>query len=264
MSEQGTRLALVTGAGLGIGQGIALELARQGYKVAIQYAHSERGALETVAEIERGGGTATAIKGDLTDVATCQRVVDEAIDWLGGLDLLVNNAGVTRAVEFLETSQETYDEQFNLNIRAYFFCAQRATPHLVQRGGGSIVNISSIHGGAGFPKHVAYAATKGAVVAFTRTLAIELAPSRIRVNAIAPGVIEVPRYFDDPAYTTAKGDRMIPWGRVGQPKDIAGAVTFLASDAAEFITGQTLYVDGGTNSRMGLWWTMDELTMRDG
>ena len=258
MSEQGKKLALVTGAGMGIGQGIALELARQGYTVAIQYARSEQGARETVAQIEAAGGAAMAIGGDLRDVATCQRVVDEAVAWLGGLDLLVNNAGVTRAVEFLETTQETYDEQFNLNIRAYFFCAQRATPHLVQRGGGAIVNISSIHGGAGFPKHVAYAATKGAVVGFTRTLAVELAPSQIRVNAVAPGVIEVPRYFDDPAYTTAKGDRMIPWGRVGLPKDIAGAVAFLASDAAEFITGQTLYVDGGTNARMGLWWNVTD------
>jgi glucose 1-dehydrogenase len=256
-ASQSKRTALVTGAGLGIGQGIAIELGRQGYAVAVQYAHSEQGAREAVAEIERGGGTAFAIGGDLRDVAICQRVVDEAVERLGGLDLLVNNAGVTRAVDFLETSQEIYDEQFNLNIRAYFFCAQRAVPHLEQRGG-NIINISSVHGGGGFPKHVAYAATKGAVVAFTRTLAIELAPRRIRVNAVAPGVIEVPRYFDDPAYTSERGGRMIPWGRVGEPRDIARVVAFLASDAAGFVTGQTLYVDGGTNARMGLWWSMDD------
>jgi NAD(P)-dependent dehydrogenase (short-subunit alcohol dehydrogenase family) len=258
MSEQLSRVAVVTGAGMGIGQGIALELGRQGYAVAVQYAHSGQGALETVAEIERGGGLAVAIQGDLRDVAACQRVVDEAAERLGGVDVLVNNAGVTRTVEFLETSQEIYDEQFNLNIRAYFFCAQRAAPYMLQRGGGSIVNISSVHGGGGFPRHVAYAATKGAVVAFTRTLAIELAPSRIRVNAVAPGVIEVPRYFNDPEYTTERGNRMIPWGRVGQPEDVAGAVAFLASDAADFITGQTLYVDGGTNARMGLWWRLED------
>lgn len=256
MSEQRQRAALVTGAGLGIGQGIAVELGRQGYTVAVQYATSERGARETVAEIERAGGSAFVLGGDLRDVATCRRVVDEAVERLGGLDLLVNNAGVTRAVDFLETSQELYDEQFNLNIRAYFFCAQQAVPHLEARGG-SIVNISSVHGGGGAPKHVAYAATKGAVVAFTRTLAIELAPRQIRVNAVAPGVIEVPRYFDMPGYTRELGGQAIPWGRVGLPEDIAGVVAFLASDAAGFVTGQTLYVDGGTNARMGLWWNRE-------
>jgi NAD(P)-dependent dehydrogenase (short-subunit alcohol dehydrogenase family) len=252
------RAALVTGAGVGIGEGIARELARQGARVALHYSGSSGGAHAAMAEITAGGGEAIALKGDLRLVGDCERVVAEAADALGGLDILVNNAGVTRAQTIDETTEALYDEMFDLNMKGYFFCIRAALPNLERSGHGSIVNITSIHGGGGFPKHAAYAGTKGAVIGFTRSLAIELAPRHIRVNAIGPGVIEVPRYFAMPGYTREFGDTLIPWGRVGHPKDIAPAVAFLASDAAEFITGQTLYVDGGTNARMGLFWETPE------
>src|SRR3712207_6545979 len=149
---------------MGIGQGIAIELARQGADVPVHYAHSEKDANETIAEIERLERKPALVQGDLSKTGECERVVEEAADSLDGLDVLVNNAGVTRTLDFLDTEEAVYDEVFDLNMKGYFFCARRAVPYMREAGVGSIVNITSIHGHGGFPRHAAYAATKGAKI----------------------------------------------------------------------------------------------------
>ena len=248
------RAALVTGAGMGIGNGIARALAEAGARVAIHYGSSAEGAERLVEEIRGTGGDAFAVQGDLRQAAECERVVAAAAGRFGGLTILVNNAGVTRTGDITQFSEADYDGVFDLNMKGYFFCARAALPHLRRSEHAAILNITSVHGSAGFPGHAVYAATKGAIIAFTRTLAIDLAPEGIRVNALAPGIIEVPRYFEVGDYSTAFGDSMVPIGRVGTPADVGTVAAFIVSDAASFVTGQTLHVDGGTNARMGLVW----------
>jgi NAD(P)-dependent dehydrogenase (short-subunit alcohol dehydrogenase family) len=260
------KLVLVTGAGTGIGRGVALELARQGADVVLSYATSSKGALEAVEEIKAMGRRATAVQGNLGEVSECRKVVDEAVAFLGGLDGLVNNAGLTLTTDFVDVTEEQFNRIFNLNIRGEFFCCQQAVGYILKRGedlrrrfpektwaGGSIVNMSSVHGAVGCPGHSVYAGTKGAINAFSRELAVELCPAHIRVNVMAPGSIEVPSYWKtSPDYTREAGNTMVPWGRVGLPEDCGYLAAFLMSDVSEFMTGHVLYFDGGLSAKMAL------------
>lgn len=248
---------LVTGAGTGIGREIALEFARQGADVALHYSHDDDDGSSALREIQSIGRKAATFKARFEDPGQVRRLADQATEFLGGLDCLVNNAGITFNKPFLKVTEEQYDTLFNVNLRAQFFLTQRAAAHMIDHGGGAIVNLASIHGLQAAPEHTIYAATKGAVIAFTRTVGVELAHKAVRVNAVAPGWVMVeghrkifPGYTEEDAREDAKN--RVPLGRPGFPNDIAKLVTFLCSDDAAYIVGQTIVADGGTTSLMSL------------
>jgi len=243
---------LVTGSGTGIGKGVALEFCREGADVVFHYAHSHGGAMAAVDQARReGAAKVTALQVDLSQSDTPRQLASEAIEFLGGIDVLVNNAGITMNVPFDKVTQEQFDTVFGVNIRAMYFLTQAVVQTMFQQGAGTIINISSIHAYEAYPEHSVYAATKGAINAFTRVLAIELAPKGIRVNGVVPGAVEVEAHHKIfPDYNAAEVGKAIPAGFVGQPSDIAKAVVFLASDDARYIVGQMLVVDGGTTSWM--------------
>ncbi len=248
------KVACVTGAGTGIGVGIALALAQAGADVAISYFGSEAGAQQTANQIKQLGRKTLLHQADISDSPQPRSLIDTTISTLGRLDILVNNSGVTLPKPFLELDEDTWDRTFGINLRGMFLCSQRAAQHMVKQAtGGRIINLSSVHGFSATRSHVHYEATKGGINMFTKALAIELADHQITVNCIAPGAIEVERYYKTiPNYDPAAMGKRIPLGRVGYPKDVAPLAVFLASDDAAYITGETILVDGGLIARMAL------------
>jgi NAD(P)-dependent dehydrogenase (short-subunit alcohol dehydrogenase family) len=249
--------ALVTGSGTGIGREIALEFARQGADVVLHYAHSDAGAESATEEIQSLGRRSAAFKADFDDLDDVIELARQAIGFLGGVDCLVNNSGITLNKPFLEVTREQFDLLYGVNIRAQFFLTQQIAQHMLPRGGGAVCNITSVHGLQGAPEHSVYAGTKGAIIAYTRALAVELAHKGIRINAIAPGWVTVENYYkaipgftEEAARESAKN--AVPVARAGRPQDIAKLAAFLCSDDAEFIIGQTLVADGGTTALMSL------------
>jgi 3-oxoacyl-[acyl-carrier protein] reductase len=243
---------LVTGAGTGIGRGIALEFAREGGVVALHYSRSDKGAYSAVEEIRQHGGKAEAFQADFNDVEQARVLPARATGFLGGLDVLVNNAGITMSRPFEQVTVEQFETLFNVNIRAMFFVTQAAVPPMIEQGSGVVINMASGHAFGGAVEHTVYASTKGAIVAFTRTLSIELAQKGIRVNAIAPGWVLVEnqmRLFGE-GFDERTAALNLPAGFIARPPDIAHLAVFLASEEARFIIGQTVVCDGGQSALM--------------
>ncbi|KZM52591.1 3-oxoacyl-[acyl-carrier-protein] reductase [Geobacillus stearothermophilus] len=239
------KIALVTGASRGIGRAVALELARQGANVVVNYAGSEAKANEVVEMIHSLGREAIAVQADVARAEEVERLVKTALDQFGRLDILVNNAGITRDNLLMRMKEEEWDAVINTNLKGVFLCTKAVTRPMMKQRGGRIINIASVVGVIGNPGQANYVAAKAGVIGLTKTAARELASRNITVNAVAPGFITTD--MTEALSEELKGEmlKQIPLARFGEPDDVARVVAFLASDAAGYMTGQTLHVDGG-------------------
>ncbi len=239
------KVALVTGASRGIGRDIAIELAKAGANVAVNYAGSEARANEVVQEIQSLGREAFAIQCDVANGESVAEMVKQTIDRWGSLDILVNNAGITRDNLIMRMKEDEWDDVINTNLKGVFLCTKAVTRQMMKQKSGRIINISSVVGESGNAGQANYVAAKAGVIGLTKTTAKELAPRGITVNAVAPGFITTD--MTDKLTDEIKEGmlKMIPLAKFGEPKDIANAVTFLASDDSRYITGQTIHVNGG-------------------
>ncbi|PZK12666.1 beta-ketoacyl-ACP reductase [Staphylococcus aureus] len=240
-----TKSALVTGASRGIGRSIALQLAEEGYNVAVNYAGSKEKAEAVVEEIKAKGVDSFAIQANVADADEVKAMIKEVVSQFGSLDVLVNNAGITRDNLLMRMKEQEWDDVIDTNLKGVFNCIQKATPQMLRQRSGAIINLSSVVGAVGNPGQANYGATKAGVIGLTKSAARELASRGITVNAVAPGFI-----VSD--MTDALSDELkeqmltqIPLARFGQDTDIANTVAFLASDKAKYITGQTIHVNGG-------------------
>jgi NAD(P)-dependent dehydrogenase (short-subunit alcohol dehydrogenase family) len=245
------RVALVTGSSKGIGRGIAIGLAHAGWDVFVNYCGDREGAEETSQRIGQLGRRCWILQGDVGYSDQVDAIFQQVQEQAGQLDLLVNNAGVQTWSSLLELREEDFDRTIRTNLKGTFLCMQRAG-RMMQNRGGVIINIGSGANKRPFPKLVDYGASKGGIERLTKVAAVELGPLGIRVNLVAPGAIEIERTRDEaPNYRETWGP-ITPMRRVGKVEDVAAAVVFLASEPAEFITGQVLYVDGGVFTQ-GVW-----------
>lgn len=247
MGRLSGKIALVTGAGRGIGAQIAKDFAAEGATVVVNYSGNEQAAAQTVSDIEAAGGTAESYKCNVADCEESAKMINYVVEKYGKLDILVNNAGITRDGLLMRMSEEDFDSVINVNLKGTFNCIKNVSRQMLKQRSGRIINMSSVVGIAGNAGQVNYAASKAGVIGITKSAAKEMASRGITVNAIAPGYI-------DTDMTSVLSDAVkenimaaIPLGRIGNVSDIAQTAVFLASDAASYITGQVISVDGGMN-----------------
>ncbi len=239
------KVAIVTGAGRGIGKAVAIALSAQGAKVIVNYSRSADAAQEVVNQIAGFGGEAIAVQADVADAASVETLIAQAKEKFGRVDILVNNAGITRDKLILRMSEEDWDSVLDTNLKGAFLCCKAVAPLFVKQRAGIIVNIGSVNGRVGAPGQSNYSASKAGLIGLTKSLAKELGGRNVRVNAVAPGFIETEMtggLKDDFKETVIK---QIPLARLGVAEDVAGVVLFLCSDAAAYIQGEVITVDGG-------------------
>jgi NAD(P)-dependent dehydrogenase (short-subunit alcohol dehydrogenase family) len=246
------RIAVVTGASKGIGRGIALQLANAGFAVAVNYHGDQKGAEETAELIRATRTEALVVRADVGLRAEVEHMFDLVLEELGPPEVLVNNAGIQTWKPLLDLTEQEWDGTLRTNLKGTFLCTQRAARHMLKAGYGRIINIGSGCNKVPFPNLADYTSSKGGIEMFTRVAAVELGPYGITVNCVAPGAIEIERTEAEAPDYAGTWSPLTPMRRVGRPPDVARAVVFLTSDDAEFITGQTLYVDGGLFSQ-GTW-----------
>lgn len=239
------KVAIVTGASRGIGRACALRLAEDGMTVVVNYSHSEAAAAEVVEKIKAAGGDALAVRADVSNPAEVKGMFKTVWKTYGQIDVLVNNAGIVRDEYLLMLTEENLDACLDLNIKGYLYCAQQAVLKMFRRKSGVIINMSSVSSKMALAGQTVYSATKGAVNSMTQTMAKELAPYGIRVNAVAPGFIATEMIDALPEDKRAQYLTEVPLGRFGTVEDVAAVVSMLASDGASYMTGQTLVLDGG-------------------
>ncbi|NOV00964.1 SDR family NAD(P)-dependent oxidoreductase [Paenibacillus planticolens] len=245
------KVTLITGSGSGIGKSTALLFGREGAYVIVNDLDAAKGE-ETVAEIQSNGGRAIFLQADVTDPVSVKNMVDNAVSQCGRIDVLFNNAGISGVGALHELEPEQWDRVIHVNIRGVFLPSKYVVPYMMEQGGGSIINMSSCIAEIGLAKRASYAATKGAVLALTKSMQVDYAPYHIRVNALLPGTILTPfvenylkTSYDDPeaAIASLKGRQLS--NTLGKPEDVAQAALFLASDDSKFMMGSPLYIDGG-------------------